>query len=83
MPFPVRASAMLSQLIFTVYCADPTAASGDRDAAKRRRAAADAAVRLTTYTAATPRCASTPPASTPAHTHMPTSIEARELKTSS
>ena len=52
MPFPVRASAMLSQLIFTVYCADPTAAVGDHDAAKRRRAAADAAVRLTTYTAA-------------------------------
>ena len=83
MPFPARASAMLSQLIFAVYCADPTAADGDRDAGKRRRAAADAAVRLTTYTAATPRCASTPPASTPAHTHMPTSIEARELKTSS
>ena len=52
MPFLVRASAMLSQLIFTEYCADPTAAFGDRDAAKRRRAAADAAVRLTIYTAA-------------------------------
>lgn len=52
MPFTARASAMLSQLIFAVYCADPTAADGDRDAGKRRRAAADAAVRLTTYTAA-------------------------------
>ena len=53
MPFETKAPFMLRCLLFTAYRAESAFADGTtvREAAKRRRAAADTTVRGTSYTA--------------------------------